>query len=280
MSDLQITSIDDLLRLVDDWSRRFKFQGEIGYPAIWYRGQSRLDWKLRPGILRDDFIELAKKIYPSTPIEIAVLILEATLNRRFRSMGASLLPSGCALVDVYFLAQHHGFRTRLLDWTSNPLAALYFAVESERNKNRDGALYVIHPGKLILGEHRKSNLLLPPLTPHDSYLRERIERLFDLQHGDDMSEDPFIIPVLPDQRAGRLYQQGSCFTYHGFGTRHLDDFVGEWWLEKYIIPQTSKAYLLRTLRRLNVTRATLFHDLDSVSAEIIGAYGLSAGAAE
>ncbi len=45
------------------------------------------------------------------------------------------------------LAQHYGLATRLLDWTENPLVALYLA--SRENFSEDGALYFLHVDSLI-----------------------------------------------------------------------------------------------------------------------------------
>lgn len=41
------------------------------------------------------------------------------------------------------IAQHHGLPTRFMDWTTNPLVALYFAVRNTGGREVDSAVYVL-----------------------------------------------------------------------------------------------------------------------------------------
>ncbi|MES2205614.1 MAG: FRG domain-containing protein [Pseudomonadota bacterium] len=42
-------------------------------------------------------------------------------------------------------AQHYGLPTRLLDWTSSPLKALYFSVDNHKLDDMDGVIYGLTP---------------------------------------------------------------------------------------------------------------------------------------
>ncbi|MCX6926968.1 MAG: FRG domain-containing protein [Verrucomicrobia bacterium] len=252
-----IRTVADVERIASAWEEKF-FDPGLGFPTIWYRGQGKV-LEPQPGILRPPFSSSCDHDESQISPKLHRLWKkERTLNRQFRRMSASLVPAGEDRVFRYFLAQHHGLPTRLLDWTPNPLAALYIAVSADPGE--DGVIFVLNAKKL-------GDLL----DTRDGRVAQTVAAVFE---DDNIKFDAKIFAVMPDLFAGRMLQQGSCFTLHtpplGLNSQEEFEFTAQklLCLEKHVIPSGRKSDLLVSLRRLGVSQATLFPDLDHVAKEI------------
>lgn len=87
--------------------------------TIIYRGLPDHEYELCPGLSR----------YKKIESETESLLINAFLTKRPDAF------NGLTEFDTIAKMQHYGLPTRLLDFTSNPLVALYFACESDRGKN-------------------------------------------------------------------------------------------------------------------------------------------------
>lgn len=88
-----------------------------------HRQQANALWELVPKLYRGS----VKGKKPSAAEKDEILDRERLVARDFRLLSSSLRKGDESDAELYFLQQHYGMPTRLLDWTTNPLIALYFA---------------------------------------------------------------------------------------------------------------------------------------------------------
>ena len=150
--------------------------------------------------------------------------------------------------DWIFLAQHHGIPTRLLDWTSNPLVALYFAVEDK--SDTDFAIYSGFFNRLY--QNSSGGMEVPYRNG---------PRTTDLISPYEVEE---VFAVHPTHRHQRYINQSGFFTIQPAPAQPIQDGVQV----KHVFDGSLKQRFHTILIAFGITRFFLFPTLDELVRDI------------
>jgi hypothetical protein len=127
------------------------------HKELWFRGESR---DYGDTILRPELYRPAKGV-PLKPIS-RLLAIENDLYEEFQRIAVELAHEKTTDEewdwDSYFLMQHHGAPTRLLDWSDGSLMALHFAVRNKSDDSYDALVYVLAPDALATRLKQSSDI--------------------------------------------------------------------------------------------------------------------------
>jgi hypothetical protein len=154
-----------------------------------WRGHANSSWLLQPEVFR-----LSRRGVPYHEISVIRDFMGHAESRR-----ANCPPMSDRL-GWLLLARHYGLPTRLLDWSSNPLVALYFAVGDDTQASCEGCLWAVVPGlvnEACIGDYRM-------IAPDEA----TIETLLEL---------PFL-PASSDSKTAEYWTEKVVFA----GTREID----------------------------------------------------------
>lgn len=213
-------------------------------PVRWFRGQGNAAWKLVPGLGR----------------VAAGVERELALIKRFQQ-------NAYALVDRppddpwrwLFLMQHHGAPTRLLDWSENPLVALYFAVSDPCHHDVDGAIWCLDPIGL-----NKAAYIQPTPRGELPFFGIDTELNWYLTEGLSKPHRPPVAALAPRYFA-RIVAQSGVFTVTHKQQQALEEAHDGVHVGKIAVPAKAKGQLTEDLAALGITRLTLFPELDAVA---------------
>lgn len=222
------------------------------HQRLLFRGHDTTEYKILPTCARPHTFLTKSKVLNAKD--------ERDIFERFRRRSHDLLGAQQGAGKALLVARHHGLPVRLIDWTSNPLAALFFACCGK--ENNDAHLWAIRRRRNIrkyefadLFEIGETAALFRKMNNTATYLRV----------------------IDPVYNSDRIRAQDGYFTVHGPRGESLESVFPRLTPKNsdfdrvicWTIAKDRKLELIQQLSQLGVTRRTVYPDLDGIAKSIV-----------
>lgn len=236
--------------------------------TYFYRGHSSLDYDLRPSIYRNKNIEKED------------ILFKEAIRRN-----PTDFPNSMSTFEKLVKMQHYGLSTRLLDITTNPLIALYFACNNNDNK-KDGEIYIFKIKKNDLKyfesdsvsvvsniAKRPFNFTMPKTSNIEEFNKEGEIKL--LLHEIKYEKPHFlnqidpedlerVFCVLPKLDNPRITKQSGAFFLYGITKTKENPAKFEEIPLRIIIDNDGKKNIIKELSYLGINKSALFPEIEHI----------------
>lgn len=263
--------LEEVLRI----AREFKTNAnpkEIDGP--WFRGANDHTHGLVPGA------------YWRTGVDETAIVVDFRDQAPpyFDGSGAGHRVPPTSLWEWYFLMQHYGLPTRLLDWTENALIGLFFALSS---KGARPCVWILDPAQLNKLTVQDASVISPggefskhwlPIASEDqdSGCKPSAPTTFPYKGIDYSNDKP--IAIFAARRNARIIAQQGTFTVHGAESISIDKMVptvGESPLAFIEVDPDARESLLADLELCGVSDTRLFPELEKLAPYIKRRYEIT-----
>jgi len=220
-----------------------------------FRGQTQ-DWPLYPALAR---ILNKRGIDPTQAIQMETRLVEEFTQKAHACGDTIQTVNPSNNYDWWALMQQHGAPTRLLDWSTSPYVALYYAVNDFSEKN-DGVVYSLD-----------ENLLNAVYMSRGETEKDIIQQIKSSVE-ENQPANKHLVVLVASKLTSRMIAQQSRFTV----TTHLltphdkmaEEIGGNEVIRKWVIPYELKPKFLKNLKAMNITASALFPGIDGLGISI------------